>query len=41
MKILISPDSFKGSLSAENVAKHIERGIKSVKDDADTLRIPM
>lgn len=41
MKVLITPDSFKGSLSAENVAIHIERGIKNVNADTQTLRIPM
>lgn len=33
MKILIIPDSFKGSLGAFDVAKAIEKGIRSVLPD--------
>ncbi len=40
MKIVIAPDSFKGSLSATQAAKCIERGVKSVIDCETTL-IPM
>ena len=41
MKIIISPDSFKGTLTALEAAKSIERGIKKVKDDIETCIIPV
>ena len=40
MKIIIAPDSFKGSLSASEAADCIERGIKRVLD-CETVKIPM
>ncbi len=41
MKIAIAPDSFKGTLTALEVATCIERGLKSVLDDCEILKIPM
>jgi glycerate kinase len=41
MKILIAPDSFKGSLSAEQIANSMEKGIRRVKQDAEVFKIPM
>ena len=41
MKVLIAPDSFKGSLSAIEVAGAIAEGILSVVPDADVIKIPM
>lgn len=41
MKILVAPDSFKGSLTALEVANHIEKGILKVLPDAEVLKIPM
>jgi glycerate kinase len=41
MKIVIAPDSFKGSISAVEAAKAIERGIQKAFPDADTLCIPV
>jgi glycerate 2-kinase len=41
MKIVIAPDSFKGSLSAKEVANSIENGIKKVIKDAEIIKIPM
>ena len=41
MKILIAPDSFKGSLSAKGVTDAIERGIKKVLVDAIIHKVPM
>ncbi len=41
MKIVIAPDSFKGSLSALEVARSIERGIKNVNESIDTVIVPM
>jgi len=39
--ILLAPDSFKGSLSANEVARAMERGIRRVWPDAGIIRIPM
>ena len=41
MKILIAPDSFKESLSAEEVAESIEQGILKCMPDAECTKIPM
>jgi glycerate kinase len=41
MKILIAPDSFKGSLSALEVAANIEQGILKVMPEAEIYKIPM
>lgn len=41
MKIAIAPDSFKGSLSATEVANAIEKGIKKVDINIETVKIPM
>ena len=41
LKILIAPDSFKGSLSAIEVCNSIEIGIRSLKRNIDTIKIPM
>ena len=41
MKIVIAPQSFKGSLSAAKVALAIDRGIKRVLPDAETILLPM
>lgn len=41
MKIVIAPDSFKGSLSAKVVADCIERGIKKIYAKAYIVKIPM
>lgn len=41
MKIVIAPDSFKGSLTANEVSDSIERGIKRVFSDADIVKVPM
>ena len=41
MKIVIAPDSFKGSLTAKAVAEAIERGIKKIYEKAYTVKIPM
>ena len=41
MKILIAPDSFKGSLSAMEVCDNIEIGIRKVHKDADVIKVPM
>ena len=41
MKIIIAPDSFKGSLTARQAADAIERGVRHVTPDADIIPIPM
>jgi glycerate kinase len=41
MKILVAPDSFKGSLSAKAAAENIKIGINRVYQDADIVCIPM
>ncbi len=41
MKIIICPDSFKGSLSAAGVAEAIERGVRRALPDAQTVLIPL
>ena len=41
LRIVIAPDSYKGSLSALGVAQAMERGILSVFPDADVCKIPM
>lgn len=41
MKIVIAPDSFKGSCSAINVANQIEKGIKKVHPHCNVVKIPI
>lgn len=41
MRILIAPDSFKGSLSALEVAANIEQGILKVIPEAEIFKVPM
>lgn len=41
MKIVIAPDSFKGSLTASQVADAVERGIEKVYTDASIVKVPM
>ncbi|PQD95065.1 glycerate kinase [Pradoshia eiseniae] len=41
MKIVIAPDSFKGSLSALKAAEAIERGVKKAAPDAQTVLVPV
>lgn len=41
MKIVIAPDSFKGSLSSKEAAVSIEAGIRRVYKDAEIVCVPM
>ncbi|MCR4438566.1 MAG: glycerate kinase [bacterium] len=41
MKIVVAPDSFKGSLSALQICEAMERGIKRVLPEAEVVKIPM
>ena len=41
MKIIIAPDSFKGSLSAIGVAAAIDRGVKNAFSEAQTVLLPI
>jgi glycerate kinase len=41
MKILLAPDSFKGSLSAVQVCKALRVGVERVRPDADCVSLPL
>ncbi len=41
MKIIIAPDSYKESLSAEDVAIQIEAGFREIFPEAEYIRLPM
>jgi hypothetical protein len=41
MKIVIAPDSYKGSLSAKEVARAIEKGFLTVFPECEVASIPM
>lgn len=41
MKVIISPDSFKGTLTALEAATAIEAGIRAFNADIDTVKIPI
>ncbi|MCH7606894.1 MAG: glycerate kinase [Chloroflexi bacterium] len=41
MKIIISPQSFKGSVSAMEAAKAIQRGVLAAAPDAETVLVPV
>jgi glycerate kinase len=41
MKIVIAPDSFKGSAASSDIATWIETGIHSVIPDCETVKIPI
>ena len=41
MKIILSPDSFKGSLSARDAARALSRGIRRVISDAECVILPI
>ena len=41
MKIVIAPDSFKGSLTATEAADAIEIGFRAVYPDAEYVKVPM
>lgn len=41
MKIILAPDSFKGSFSAYQVASSIEKGIRQVYEDAHLVKLPV
>ncbi|MFC7688051.1 glycerate kinase [Ureibacillus sp. GCM10028918] len=41
MKVVISPDSFKGTLTALEAAHAIEKGIKRVNEDIETILLPV
>jgi len=41
MRIIVAPDSFKGSVSALGVAQAMERGIHAVFPEAEVLKVPI
>jgi len=41
MKIVVAPDSFKGSLTAIEVSDAIEQGVREIFPEAEIIKIPM
>jgi glycerate kinase len=41
MRIIVAPDSFKGSVSALDAATAMEKGIKQVFTDAEVIKLPI
>lgn len=41
MRIVVAPDSYKGSLSALDVASAMERGIQTVFSEAEVIKVPI
>ncbi|MBA8795226.1 glycerate kinase [Friedmanniella endophytica] len=41
VRIVIAPDKFKGSLTAEGVAEHLARGLAAAAPDAELVRVPV
>ena len=41
MKVVIAPQSFKGSISALDAAKAMEEGVRRVVSDAETVLVPV
>jgi glycerate kinase len=41
VRVVIAPDSFKGSLSAAEVGEAIQRGVKRVEPEAETVLLPL
>ncbi|GAI84971.1 unnamed protein product, partial [marine sediment metagenome] len=41
MKIVVAPDSFKGSLTAVEVSEAIEQGVREIFPEAEIVKIPM
>jgi glycerate 2-kinase len=41
MRIIVAPDSFKGSVSALGVAEAMERGIHAVFSEAEVIKVPI
>ncbi len=40
-RVLLAPDKFKGTLTAEDVAAHLASGIRSVRPDAEIVVVPV
>ena len=41
MRIVVAPDKFKGSVSAEEAAEHIAAGIRDAQPDAQVVQLPV
>ncbi len=41
MRIVVAPDSYKGSVTALGVAEAIERGVRAVFPDAEVVKVPI
>jgi glycerate kinase len=40
-RVVIAPDAFRGSLTADEVARHIADGLSSIRPDAEVIRCPV
>ena len=41
LKVIVAPNSFKGSLSASEAAAAIARGVREARPDAEVVEIPV
>jgi glycerate kinase len=41
MRVVVAPDKFKGSLTADEAARAIEAGLRRARTDADVVRLPV
>ena len=41
MKVIISPDSFKGTMSSVDAAETIEKGLKQLSETIETVCLPV
>jgi glycerate 2-kinase len=41
MRVVVAPDSYKGSVTAVGVAEAIERGVRAVFPDAEVVKVPI
>src|SRR5690242_9624970 len=41
MRVVVAPDSYKGSVTALGVAEAIERGVRAVFPDAEVVKVPI
>ncbi|TMC99446.1 MAG: glycerate kinase, partial [Chloroflexi bacterium] len=41
LKVVVAPNSFKGSLSASQAAAAIARGVREARPEADVVEIPV
>ena len=41
MRVVVAPDSYKGSVTALGVAEAMERGVRAVFPDAEVVKVPI